>query len=164
MTRLLNILHKLEDSVLVLLVCVMLLVACGQIVLRNLFSLGFIWADPLVRHLVLWTGFWGAMIATRQNKHIQIDAVLRFLPAKLRSLSLTFSLGFSAVICAILAYTACNFILDEKNAGTQIFLEIPTWQIQLILPLAFGVIACRFLFQAAQHLIVFFKMKSPPLD
>ena len=140
MKRLLVFFHQFEDAVLTLLVGSMVVIACGQIILRNFFSLGFIWADPLIRHLVLWIGFWGAMIAAREGKHIQIDAILHFLPTKIRLLSGFFSFSFAAIICIILTYAASHFIVDEKAAGTHVFLDIPAWQVQLILPLAFAVL------------------------
>ena len=50
---------------------VMILLAFLQIVLRNVFSSGISWGDPLVRYLVLWVGFIGASLATKESKHQQ---------------------------------------------------------------------------------------------
>ena len=66
-------LHRLEDSVLCLLMTSLILLAFGQIALRNLFGISFLWSEPLIRHLVLWCSFLGALIASRMDKHIRIN-------------------------------------------------------------------------------------------
>ena len=50
-------LHRLEDSVLCLLMTSLILLAFGQIALRNLFGISILWAEPVIRHLVLWCRF-----------------------------------------------------------------------------------------------------------
>ena len=77
--RILNVVYRIEDGILVALLALMIALAAVQIFLRNFFGAGIIWGDVLVRVLVLWIGLIGAMIATRQNKHISIDLVARFL-------------------------------------------------------------------------------------
>ena len=56
--------HRVEDALLVILLSLMILLAATQILLRNFFDLGFVWADPLLRALVLWLGLIGATVAT----------------------------------------------------------------------------------------------------
>jgi TRAP-type C4-dicarboxylate transport system permease small subunit len=69
------IIDRVEQTLVSIFLSVMILIAFLQIVLRNLFATGFTWGDPLVRNLVLWVGFIGAAIATREGKHISIDVV-----------------------------------------------------------------------------------------
>ena len=52
-----------------------------QIILRNVFHSGLLWADPLMRHIVLWLGCLGAALATTSARHINIDVFSRALPA-----------------------------------------------------------------------------------
>ena len=47
----------IEETFLCLLLFSMILLACVQIFLRFFFSGGFAWADPLLRYMVLWAGF-----------------------------------------------------------------------------------------------------------
>ena len=56
-----NFLKRIEESLLISMVILMVVLAFLQVVLRNVFSLGIIWADLFLRHLVLWVGqsvFW----------------------------------------------------------------------------------------------------------
>ena len=61
-----------ENVALVTLLSSMMLIAVGQIVLRQVFSTGIIWADELVKIIVLWLAMFGAVAAARDNRHIRI--------------------------------------------------------------------------------------------
>src|SRR5690348_3234189 len=74
-----EILRRIEDWLLAILVLILVVLAGGQIVLRDFFHTGISWADPLMRQLVLWTGMLGALAAVRDEKHIALDVLQRFL-------------------------------------------------------------------------------------
>ena len=59
----LALLHFLENGLLVGLLVAMIGIAVTQIVMRNGFDSGFLWADSLLRVLVLWIGMIGALVA-----------------------------------------------------------------------------------------------------
>ena len=147
-----HFLHRLETGFLVLLVACLLVLTCGQILVRNLFSITFLGTESLVRHLVLWIGLAGALVATRLDKHIRIDAALRLLPARVRVLILGCADFFSAALCSYLAYIASRFVLDERAFGTTAFFAVPAWIAQLCFPLVFGLMALRFLWQSIHRL------------
>ena len=67
---------------LVVIVLFMVVLAFLQVLLRNIFDQSFLWGDPLLRHLVLWVGFIGASLATREEKHINIDVLGRALKGR----------------------------------------------------------------------------------
>ncbi len=139
--------ERTEDGFLVLLTTILVVVAVAQILLRNLFSITLLWADPVVRMLVLWTAFMGALVASRENRHLRIDALLRLLPGgKRRYVDVAVHL-FNASVCGLLAGIAVEFVHDEYTYGMRGALDLPTWIFQLIFPLAFGVMSWRFLRQ-----------------
>lgn len=138
-------LHRVEDGILALLLFAMILIASSQIFLRNLFDSGLVWADPLLRVMVLWLGLLGALAATRENKHIRIDLLKRLLSLKWRVAVKIFNNLFSTVITAILAYHSMRFVMMEYEAKSKVFLDIPAWTMELILPLAFLLMSLRFL-------------------
>jgi TRAP-type C4-dicarboxylate transport system permease small subunit len=147
--RVTRTLEKLEDGTLVTLVGALVVVASSQIALRNLFSVTFFWADPLVRHLVLWSGFVGAIVATRESRHIRIDFMLRFCSMRLRNgIQLAANLS-SAAVCLVLFVTAVRFILDEREFGYRGVFDTPVWYLQLVFPATFGIMAVRFLAHVA---------------
>lgn len=135
----------LTDGLLCLLLAAMIFIACIQIALRTFFSGGLLWADPLLRYLVLWSGMLGAVVATREGKHIAIDVITYLAPEKIRAwIRLVINL-FSLVVAGILTWTAITFVRNEALFGTNDLLNIPSWIWNLIFPAAFGLIAFHFL-------------------
>lgn len=141
-------LHRLEDGALVLALVSMLVMALTQIVLRNVFDSGLLWAESFLRILVLWVAILGAMVATRDRNHISIDLLSRLLPASYFVPLQIVSLLFAAVLCAIAAYHSVVFISYEYEDGAIAFAEVPVWFCQSIMPIGFGVMALRFLYAA----------------
>jgi len=152
MERFLSILHWIEDGLLALVLAAMVLLASGHIILRNLFEIGFTWADPLLRIMVLWLGLLGALAASRDNKHISIDVLSRFLPQRARDVAQIVTALFTAVIAGVVAYYAVEFVALDREAGVVAFAGLPAWVFELIIPLALGLIALRYLTIAGLHL------------
>ena len=65
----LDFLDKIEDWFLVVMLGVMVLLAVVQIFYRNVFGIGLLWADPMLRIMVLWVALAGAVIATRTDPY-----------------------------------------------------------------------------------------------
>lgn len=143
--------QRLEDIFLLLLVIAMLLLAVMQIVLRNLFDSGLLWADASVRILVLWIALVGAMAASRDNSHIKIDLLNYYLPSSVQKATQTLVYLFSAFICGLLAYTSYQFVSYEWMDESIAFANIPSWVCQSIMPFGFSVICLRYLRLTYQH-------------
>lgn len=148
LSRLLHSLQKIEDSIIVLLLSSMLGVAVLQIILRNVFHSGIQWSDSFLRVLVLWLGLIGAMIASRDGKHINIDLLSKYLPGKYSRLSGIFCQFFTAIISAIVAYYSFIFVLMEKESGDLAFASVPLWLCESIIPFSFFVISIRYFIMA----------------
>ncbi len=58
--KFIKLMNFIEDSLLVVILSSMIILAVYQIISRNLFSEGVVWIDPLLRILVLWVGQAGA--------------------------------------------------------------------------------------------------------
>lgn len=137
--------HRFEDGVLILALFSMLLMALTQIVLRNFFDSGFLWAESFLRILVLWVAMLGAMVATRERNHISIDLLSRFLnPAVYRPLRILAQV-FAAGVCFTAAFYSVDYIRYEYEDGTIAFASVPVWVCQSILPVGFVVMGLRFI-------------------
>jgi TRAP-type C4-dicarboxylate transport system permease small subunit len=142
----------LEDGFLTLLLLSMIIIAALQILSRNVLDSGVVWADPLLRVLVLWVALVGAIIASRKNEHITIDVLSRFLPpAVYRYITIILHL-FTGAVTGLLAYHSWRFVEMEREFETMAFASIPAWMTEIILPVAFGIIALRYLFLASTEL------------
>jgi len=143
---------RVEELLLCLLLVAMIVLACLQIALRGLFDMGFAWADPLLRYLVLWAGMVGAAAATRRKKHIAIDMASHLLPATVLPWARAVVSLFAAAVCGVLFYGAVLFLHDEASFGSRAILAIPSWMLYLFFPLAFGTMVIRFLARAVAEL------------
>ncbi len=136
---------RLEETVLCLTLAVMIGLACLQIVLRSVFSSGLLWADPLLRYLVLWSGLLGAAMATSRGKHIALDVVGYLLPERFQPWVLLCTHLFSSTIAGWLTYAALLFIRSEAAYGGPGLFGLSTWVWNLVFPFTFLLIAVRYL-------------------
>lgn len=150
--RALHFVNLMEDGLLVGLLAVMIVLAAAQIVLRNLFETGFAGSDQLLRLLVLWVGLLGAVAASRDEKQINVDILSRFLSPRARAGVRVVIDLFTATVSAIVAWQAGRFVHSEYTAGSVAFVSLPAWIAEFILPLAFGLMALRYLLFFVTHL------------
>ncbi|MDO8939600.1 MAG: TRAP transporter small permease [Methylicorpusculum sp.] len=150
--RLITGLSRLEDLTLVTILTAMILLAIGQVVLRNIWGSGFVWADPLLRILVLWIALLGAMAATRDRNHISIDVLSKCLPDYLKKPSQFCTHLFTSVICALLSWQGLRLVLMDFREATLAFASVPAWVCELIIPFGFCVISLRFFLYALSAL------------
>ena len=151
----------IERSLVVILLSTTIIIAFLQVVLRNLFSTGFVWADPFLRHLVLWIGFLGASLATQQERHINIDVVTRLLlPQHTNLLRIATNL-FAGLVCAFLARAGWTFLRSEQSTGSVLLtmggFDLQAWWFQVIIPAGFGLMTLRFLIRTLEHVIAAFR-------
>jgi TRAP-type C4-dicarboxylate transport system permease small subunit len=129
----------------------MILMAFAQVVLRNVFQEGFIWADILLRHLVLWIGVVGAALAASQQRHITIDALTRFLSPRLRLSVLALAQLFATAVCVVLAEAAVTFVRNDLESGATVYADVPSWVSQIVIPVGFALLAFHFLVRALEN-------------
>ncbi|MGI9238465.1 MAG: TRAP transporter small permease [Woeseiaceae bacterium] len=149
--RLMNILQRLERAgslfetvLLVTLLSSMMLLAVGQIVLREVFNTGFVWADELIKLMVLWLAMVGSIAACRDNRHIRIDALSHFLPKLAVELTRALVDTFAALICGVIAWQTWRYLQVEIEYQDTVLVNVPAWIAHGILPAAFALISFRF--------------------
>jgi TRAP-type C4-dicarboxylate transport system permease small subunit len=140
-----------ENAVLVLLLGALIVVAGGQIVLRQL-NVAVLWADPLTRLLILWIAVFGAVAASRDNQHITIDALSRFLPPGAQRVATAVVGLFASAVCVVLAYQAARFVGLEHAMSAPGLGAVPAWVLALVLPVGFALIAIRYVIVALARL------------
>ncbi|UXI66595.1 TRAP transporter small permease [Tahibacter amnicola] len=146
--RLVTRVHLIEDWVLTAFVLVLVVLAGAQILLRNVFDSGFAWAEPLLRALVLWSAMLGAVIATREDQHIGLDFIARFVSGWKLRVARFLALAFAGGLCAAMTWHSLALVQLDKEGGTPGVLGIPAWGLELVLPIGFGLMAIRFLIRA----------------
>lgn len=137
-------LQQAESGLLFLVVLSLILIAVTQVLLRNFFGGGLLWADAYTRVSVLWIALLGAMIASRQREHIAIDILVHYLPERWQALALRIRNALTGAVCFAAAWFSSDFLIQEYAYADKAFAGIPNWFCEAIIPIAFGVIAVRY--------------------
>ncbi len=149
--RAVRVLHQVEDLLLALLLTAMIALACTQILLRNFFEFSLLWVDPLLRVMVLWLGLLGAVVASRNNRHISVDLLVRLVRGVQRRALVTVNALFTSAVCALVAVHGARLVQFEYLDQTRAFAGVPVWALEIIIPVSFAAIALRYaLYAAAQ--------------
>jgi len=139
---------KIEGTLLTGLLVIMIGFSFYQVLARNLNFIHFIkpivWADALVRHLVLWVGFIGASVATQEDGHLAMDLVSRFLPKRIKNSTSFLVQGASALVCIFLTLASYKFVLGEKEGGGELLPGFPSYWAVTIIPIGFYLMGVRF--------------------
>jgi len=122
----------------------MMLLAVGQIVLREVFNTGFVWADELIKLMVLWLAMVGSIAASRDDRHIRIDALSHILPDTAIKLTRIAVDIFAAIVCAVIAWQTYRYLQLEIEFEDTVLIDVPAWIAHLIVPLAFALVSYRF--------------------
>ena len=146
------LLGRVEGGALAALLALMVVLAFAQVVLRW-FDKGLLWADILLKQLVMWTGFLGAAMAARHEKHFAWEAAHAGVPERARPwLRLLASLA-AAAVCVLLLHAAWQYTADDRSSGDVLMTfgrtSVPTWVASAGIPGGFALIAAHLLFKAA---------------
>ncbi len=158
-----KVIEKGEGIVLIAALSTMLLIYFLQIILQNFLpSLmnnlqGANWMPQVSTLMVGFVGFFGASLALRGRRHISIDIASRVIPERIMQqcqvildtggfvITIIFAL-LSADYVKFLQEDGANFIKISQGVGVDAhFLSIPDWPFKVFIPVAFGILAYRFL-------------------
>ena len=102
------------------------------------------WATKMALFLMIWSGFLGASIATKQRKHLSIDVAGRATTPNGKKIANFFANVIAAVFCFVLARVCLDLTLESREYGDKegVF-PIPIWIVQLMMPISLSVMGCR---------------------
>ena len=147
----------IENAALVILLGALILLAVLQIVLRVFFSFGFVWADELVRLLVLWIALVASIAASRGNRHLRIDILSHFVAEKYARVPRIIVDAFAAVMCGILAWHSWRYLNLVVEFGDTVLVDLPAWIAYALLPVSFALMCYRFILSVAADLVLAFR-------
>jgi TRAP-type C4-dicarboxylate transport system permease small subunit len=133
-----------ENWALVLLLSAMMVLAVGQIVLRLFFSFGFVWADELIKLMVLWIAMIASIAAARSSKHLRIDVLSHFVPERFARVPRILVEAFAAFMCGLLAWQSYLYVKLTMEFEDTVLVDVPAWIAYSVLPIAFGLMSYRF--------------------
>jgi tripartite ATP-independent transporter DctM subunit len=137
-------LRSAENMALTLVLLGMVTLPLLEAVLRKTLHTGIIGVTLIVQHLGLLVGMMGGAIAARDSRLLALFTVKEsVLPPRFRHLAYLFTGTVTTVITVLLAIAGMQFVLAEREAGETLAYGIPTWTVEMALPLGFALIALR---------------------
>ncbi|MCZ4303302.1 TRAP transporter large permease subunit [Zoogloeaceae bacterium G21618-S1] len=144
--------HKVEDTMLSLVLAAMVLLPVLEIALRSSLSIGIANAAALVQHGALLVGMLGAAVAAREGRLLSLAGLGRWLPERLRWLQRAAAAGLAMAVTGVLARASLDFVMVEREGGNLLAYGIPVWWIEATMPIGFALITARLCIRAGEGL------------
>lgn len=141
----------LENLLIGALLTAMIGLACAQIFLRNFDFGSLVWGDEAINHMVLWVAMIAGIAAAREDRHISIDVLSRFLPPRGKAAAAMVVDLFTAAVCLALAWYGWQLTGYALEDGDALLIGVPFWVVQGIVPVGFALIAWRYLIWFARR-------------
>ena len=117
---------------------------------------GLVWSQTLGLVLMLWVGLLGASLAAHEHRHLALDLGSKLWPKKHLPAVQAVGNVVTALFCLIFAFLAVVSLGDhwkdyadtDGAGGIFVALPIPKWAAFSVVPVAFTIMALRFLAQA----------------
>ncbi len=143
--------HRIENAIVALALAAMVLLPIAEIALRALFHVGIPGVQALTQHLVLAVGLLGPALAARDGRLLTISTLQMFMTGTARIAAHVFSNGVAAVVTAFLCIAAVQFVQSEREAGGDLIPGLPSWWVELLLPVGFALILMRLLWRVSER-------------
>ncbi len=142
----------IENGSLVVLLGAMMLLAVSQIVLRIFFSSGFVWAEELMKLMVLWIALIASIAASRNDRHLRIDLLSHYVSIRYSRFPRIVVDLFAAGMCGFLAWQSWRYVQLSIEFEETVLVDIPASLAHGIAPVAFSLMCYRFFLLAAKAL------------
>src|SRR5439155_4657021 len=143
-----RVLREFENLLVVLSLAALMALPLIEMVLRRFHS-GLSGSTAFVQHFTLIVGMLGGAIAARDARLLSFSTLASFLKGRTKVAARILSSGAAAAISAFLCFASLDFLQTERQGGNQLAYHIPTWVVQLVLPIGFGLVAFRLIWHAA---------------
>jgi len=137
-----------EDALAATAILLMALLPAIEPVLRALFATGIPGNSGYVENLTLWVAYLGVMVATREGRHLSLSTGMLALPPAIARMTRHLVAFLSTAVAAGLFWASYQFVEAETAVTVRIGGWLPVAAAEAILPIAFGIMALRFAFQA----------------
>lgn len=110
-----NFLDKLEESILVFMFFLMVIVIFGQVIARYVFNDSLSWSEEFGKFLFVWLSWLGISIGAKRNEHIKITMFIDKLSDKKRIFCEILSEIIVFTISIITAYYGLELVESQAN-------------------------------------------------
>ena len=139
-----NLLRRFENHfsfVILSLIVVLLLV---EVIGRKFFSTGIPGSSGYIQHLVLWIAFIGAMITTREKKHLSLSIGIENIKEPFKRWIKTATSFISVNVCTTFTLTSIRFVIVGFDPSQKVGF-LPIHFFLFFMPIGFFIITLRFI-------------------
>nr|WP_326184201.1 TRAP transporter small permease [uncultured Oscillibacter sp.] len=137
---------------------IMIIVAFVEVIRRYLLGKSFIWADDLIRYMIIYVGFIGGAAAYKDNNLASLDLLTRHFSQKVQIiLEIVVNTIVTATIIFLLYYSALAVSAPSIKYSVGVGLKIALWIPYLALPVGFAVML---LFSVEKYIDMFKRLRK----
>ena len=134
----------IEEWIIAVLLCVMVLMVVGQVLSRYVLHTSLSHTEELVRYFFVWTTFLGASAAAWRGKRLSIAGSFSFIPARwMKWIRLSAAVGAVLFSGVLVVYGVRVVILQIITHQTTAALGFPMWIIGLAVPVCSTLLIIR---------------------
>jgi len=148
-----DIINRLEEGVLAILLAFMTLITFIQVVLRYAFNSGIVWSLEATTYSFAALVLIGMSYGVRTKTHIAVDLFTRRLPPKIERYVKLIAVIVCLAYALLMLYGSSIFVDRLFTLGNFARdISAPKWLLTATMPLGFSLLAFRFL-EAGWHLV-----------
>lgn len=139
--RLLGLLGRLEQALVVLLLVNIVLNILAQVISRYFFGKPLVWVEEIATYSFIWATFLGAALALKYDRHVKIDTFVARLPERPGAVArAVVFLVIMALLATILPSLVSAIEVEMRRSSIALPVQIPSgWFFSV--PLAVGVVS-----------------------
>lgn len=138
-----NLLHRVEDISVFIAVLLLALIPFLEVIARKFFQTSISYSTDYTHHLVIFVTFLGAMITSREKKHLSLSLALK-INEPLKSRIYTVNMLFSSMMTTAFFWSALSFVFNGFDPSKKIGI-FPIRMIGMIMVIGYAVMAIRFI-------------------
>ena len=140
-----DIINKLEESIISLLLVCMTVLVFSEVVLRFGFNTGIHWSQEVTLYMMAWFVLFGASYGVKVGAHIAVDSFVKIFPQKIRRMMGLLSVSICIAYCVIFMVGAWGYLAKLKKINLEMEdLEVSRWMSESIILIGFILLMFRF--------------------
>lgn len=137
------VIRWVENKLVFVALLLMAIFPITEILTRTFGFVGVYGSMEYTRNLTLAVGLLGAVITTRNNEHLSLQAGVELIPVKWRPILAAVSRGVTIAVTVGLIVASVQFVSVEYYNPAKVGQYIPFWWVLLILPLGYAGVVTR---------------------
>jgi TRAP-type C4-dicarboxylate transport system permease small subunit len=141
----LKVVDFIENAVMLLCFSAALALGVYQVILRYVFSRGYQWMEGTIVLLTVWAALFGGSRAIRDRIHARVGVLVDGLPPRPRQIINLFVVALCIGFCLAMFVFGYKYVAFLHSVGSRsLRVQIPTWQVFLIVPTFLGFYTIRY--------------------